>query len=227
MPNLKKLKERLEKLPQLKSERNLSAKFGIYTQRIAQSREKLSKSFRDMEFISKVYPEAQCKQTVLPLLKKSIKEANKLYQSIDEDAQTVQKKATDNGVVRLGEYANSASGKCHDIWMLEITNNVTKWEKLASVIQNLGAKGGQEFKKAVETLKNKNIPRNDDEVTEIEKIKIELQKGVANLGLEGPFGEFLKATSEVGASPRDLLEDEIKEKMEEYSLWDSFRVRLE
>jgi len=227
MSKLKNLRDRLEKLPQLKKEKNLSSNFGVFTKKVAESKVMLTDSYRDMEYISKVFPDAGCEKKILPILKSSIKEAQKLYKTIEEDPQTVQKKASENSVVRLRDYATSANVKVRDIWSREITNNVTKWEKLAEVTQGLGAKGGREFKQAVVSLKNKKIPKSDEEVVQIKTAQINLHKGIANLGLEGPFGKFLEATVESrGASPKDLFKKEIKEKIEEFNLWDSFQIRL-
>ncbi|MDA3896786.1 MAG: hypothetical protein PF482_11650 [Desulfobacteraceae bacterium] len=226
MPNLKNLKDRLKKIPELRSERKLSASFGVYTIKIAQSKEKIAKAYRDMEYIDRVFPEAECKKKILPVIKESVKKAKKIYQLIEADPQTVKKISTENSVIKINDYAKSASTKCHDIWNLEITNTVSKWEKLAAVIQGLGAKGGHEFKKAVEGLKNRQIPKNDDEVTQVKNGQKELQKGIANLALEGPFGKFLEATVAGGASPKDLLRPEIKDKLDEFNLWDSFKIRL-
>ena len=227
MSKLKKLRKCLEKLPQLKKEKNLSSNFGVFTKKVAESKVMLSDSYRDMEYISKVFPGAGCKKKILPVLKSSIKEAQKLYKTIEEDPQTVQKKASENSVVRLRDSVTSANVKVRDTWVREINNNVTKWERLADVIQGLGAEGGREFKQAVVSLKNKKIPKSDEEVVQIQNAQSELQKGIANLGLEGPFGKFLEATADNrGASPKDLFKQEIKEKIEEFNLWDSFQVRL-
>lgn len=226
MSKFGELRERLEKLPQLMNERNLSAKFGVFTEKVKESKDKLSDSYRDMEYISKVFPGVDCKKKILPVLESSVKEAKKLHKMIEEDPQSVQEEVTEKSIVRLRDFANSTSLKSRDIWTNEITNSVTKWEKLAVVIKDLGAKGGQDFKQAVESLKDQNIPQNDEEVLQIKNAQRDLQKGVANLGLEGPFGKFLETSAERGASPRELLRTEIKEKMDEFNLWDSFKIRL-
>lgn len=225
--NIKKLKVRLENLPQVKDESDLVEVFGYYIQKLTQSYEKLEQALKDMRNITKVFPSSECKKEVLFLLKNSVTVAKKLHTEIEEDPEKVKTKATDNKVVKLSDYASSARTKCDNIWAQEIESSVTKWEKIASVVQNLGAKGGRDFKQAVDNLKRNTIPKNDSEVDQANTAREALQEGIADLGLEGPFGRFLKATAEGGASPRDLLDDEIRRKMDEHKLWDSFRVLLD
>jgi hypothetical protein len=226
MPNLTQLKERLKQLPEKKSLREYAESFGEYTQKVARSREKLKQAFKDMGYISKAYPDSKCAKKILPLLKSSVTEAKKLHKEISEDPQKIKARATENKVVRLGDYASSATTQCRDIWNVQISNNVTKWEKLAIVVQSLGAKGGKEFKEAVDKLKLQGIPQNDKAVEQVKAIKKELEKGIAKLELEGPFGQFLTTAALGTASPRDLLNDKVKSKIDEYNLWDSFHVGL-
>jgi hypothetical protein len=226
MTNLGQLKERLKKLPERRSLRVYAESFGEYTQKVAKSREKLGQAFKNMRYISKTYPDSECVKKVLPLLKSGVTEAKKLHKEIVEDPQKVKARTTENRVVRLGDYASRATTQCRDIWNLEINNSVAKWEKVASVVQNLGAKGGQEFKRAVDKLKLQGIPQSDKEVEQVKATKKELQKGIQSLGLEGPFGKFLKAAAAGVASPRDLLNDEVRSKLDKYKLWDSFHVGL-
>ncbi len=226
MSNLSQLKERLEQLPEKKSLREFAENFGEYTQKVAKSREKLKQAFINMGYISKAYPDAECAKKILPLLKSSVTEAKRLHKEIDEDPKKVKARATENKVIRLGDYADKATNQCRDIWNLNISNSVTKWEKLAIVVQSLGAKGGKEFKESVDNLKLQGIPQSDKEVQQVKAIKEKLEKSIAKLGLEGPFGQFLTSAAAGTASPRDLLNDEVKSKIDEYNLWDSFHVRL-
>ena len=227
MPNLKKLKARLEKLPQRKAEGYLAATFGDYTQKVAQFFKKLWKTHQDMGYASKVYSSSDYDSKVLSELKKAVREAKKLHHVIEEDPQKATARATENKVVKLGDHASKANTQCRDIWNQEIEESIAKWEKIAGVVQDLGAKGGREFNQAVDSIRMQSIPQSDNEVDKVKAAQKALQKGIAGLGLEGRFGEFLKATVEGGASPKDLLDDEIRKKMDEHQLWDSFRVWLE
>jgi len=229
VPNLQKLKIRLEKLPQIEKELKLAASFEHYTQNVSSSRKILGKVKKDIKNVTRVFPNSDCQMEVFPLVQSIAKEAKKLYEEIEKDPWSIEKKATDNRFVRLSENTDSTRNQCDLIWNEEITASIANWEKLASVVHKLGVKGGQAFKHAVDNLKiwENRIPQNDNEVNQVNSAIKALQKGIANIGLKGSFGNFLKSTVENGASPKDLFNDDIKKKLDEYELWDAFRVRLE
>lgn len=226
MTNLKELKTRLEKLPQRKAEGHLAAIFSEYNQKIKNIRIKLQAIYQDMTYAIKVNSNPEYNKKLLPDFKKAVQDAKTLIQDIEEDPNKVKTNASDHKVIRLGEYSNSLRNKCDSIWQLEITSSAKKWENIAEVIQKLGAKGGQEFKQAVEKLKTQKIPQNDADIFQIKEAQNALQKGITGLGLEGPFGEFLKNSAESGAPSKDLTKDEVRSKLDEYNLWDSFSIWL-
>lgn len=234
MVKIEELKRRLEKLPQLKKESNLATKFSDYTKKLTQLHDKLLKVYQDMRYAAKVNSNSEYDKKVLIELNKAVRESKKLYREIEEDAQKVQSKATENKVINLGEYATLARNQCDNIWNREIQEIVGKWKKIAGVLKKIDDKGKQEFKKAVReftlavnALVLQSIPQNDNEVDQLKAVKGELQSRVVTLELEGSFGKFLEDAAGIGASPYDLLNNEIKLKLDEYKLWDCFRVRLE
>lgn len=226
MPNLKELKTRLEKLPQRKAESDLAATFSEYSLKVASICLGLQKTYRNIWYASQVNSNTDYNKKVLPKLKNAVKEAKLLLQEIEKDSNNIQTKASENKVVRLGEYEYSAKTECDTIWQQEFASSIKRWEKLADVVQKLGAKGGQEFKLALDKLKNYKIPQNDNDIIQIKASQKALKNGVVCLGLEGPFGEFLKASVEGGAYPKDLLKDDIRNKIDEFELWDSFKVQM-
>ena len=56
------------------------------------------------------------------------------------------------------------------------------------------------------------------------KIAEELQRGISKLGLEGDFGKFLKTSTR--CSLKQALEPEVKKKLDEFDLWDTFHITL-
>jgi len=226
MPDLRILKVRLEKLPQLKAESHLAETFGDYTQKVAQLGDELRQTLQDMSYASKVHSNSDYNSKVLSELKRSVRESKKIYQVIDEDPQNVTKRATENKFVKLRDSVSKANKQCRNIWNQEIEKSIVKWEKIAVVVQDLGAKGGREFKQAVDSIRMQSIPQSDKEVDKVKGARNALQKGIAGLGLDDLFGKFLKDSVEGGASPRDLLKNEIREKLDDHKLWDSFKVRL-
>ena len=228
MPNLKSLKTRLEKLPQVEKELTLAASFRHYTGKVSNSRKRLESAKRDMENITNVFPNSECQKAVSPLFNSSVKIVKTLRKEIETDPWFIEKTVAESKFVKLNEDANSAISKCKLIWNQEISGRITNWEKIAGVIKQLDVKGGQAFKQAFDKLKSweNKIPQNDNEVEQIKEALNSLQKGIANIGLEGGFGKFLKEAAEGGASPKDLLNDDIKDKFNEYNLWGSFWVQL-
>ena len=227
MPDLIKLKMRLDILPGRKLENNYADRFLKYTQKLGESHEKMKQTNENMVNASKVSSSSEYESKVLSELKKAVREAKKLYDLISKEPEKIMSNATENGIVRLSENATSAKAKCKNIWEQEILSTVTKWEKMADVVQKLVPEEGDGFKQVVDSLRGREIPQDDEEVDQIKTDKKELKKYIANLELEGPFGKFLESTVEGGASLRDLLkDDEIMKKLEEHDLWDNFRIRL-
>jgi hypothetical protein len=231
MQNLKELKDRLEKLPQLKGEMQFASCFGQYTEKVSQSGEKLRKVQQDMGYIAKVYPNAECEQEVLPYVKLSIREAKKLYKDINEDVKKVMSHATDKGIVQLGEYAKTAKTKCKDTWEREKMKIVTEWEKMANVVQILDPDKGEELKQVVDRIEGQKIPQDDEGVDQIKTDIEKLKSCIKDLEFDDPFVKFLKSTVEGGASLKVLSKenphsDEIMKKLKERDLWDSFRIRF-
>jgi len=227
MPNLKELKTRLDELPKMKAEAHLAATFSKYCQSVRQARQDLEATYVEMGYAGKVNSNPEYQRKVLPELKKAMRVAKGLHRSIEESAEKVTSRATENRVADLRDYAKRAKTQCHAIWIREVEGSADRWEKLADVIESLGAKGGNDLKQTIENLRRQRIPESDAEVERVRSALDRLQKGIKNLGLEGSFGRFLKASSEGGASPKDLLTDEVKIKMDEHELWDSFRVIIE
>lgn len=226
MPNLKDLKVRLEKLPALRDERELSDHFKKYSEKISQVRAKLKISYIEMQCIEEVFPNMDPKNKIAPLFKKSTRLASKLHNSIAADPKVVTKKSTDTQITNLDDYAKSAHAQCHDYWATKISASVMKWEKVAAVIADLGAEGGADFQNTVSLFKSSSVPQCKEDIANIKEYQNKLQVGIANLGLEGSFGKFLEASASGGAPAKDLLKEEIKEKIDEFDLWDSFAVRI-
>lgn len=226
MPDLKNIKTRLEQLPQLMAEIHLTEKFGLYTQTLEQSRIRLERVQNNIKFASMVNSNPKYRGTVFPELKSAAQIATKLHKEIIGNAESVNSRATENKITRLKEHAKNAEKKCQYIWEQEVEVSVLKWEKIAGVIQGLGAKGGEEMKLAIDLLKGHRIPTDDNEVEQLRSAIKNLHNSISTLKLEGSFGQFLEATVDGSASAKDLLVDEIREKMDEHDLWDSFQVRL-
>ena len=117
MPDLKKLREDIEKFPERRSEINLKGNFREYSEKVGQLYLKLKASIEDAVRIEKSSGKENFdKNGVLSEIKTAIREAKKLKQSIEEDANSVASKATENAVVRMNEKATRSSTKCRDGW---------------------------------------------------------------------------------------------------------------
>ena len=228
MPRIDELKARLEELPRRLDERHLAEDFTKYTQKISSAYEKLGVAWEQMNASTMVNGNSAYKSRVLPELKNAAREAFGLHETISENAAAVKKKATENAIIRVGDYAEKAKQRCKETWAAELESNAIQWEKIASVFVELGAHGGQEFKKAVHELTTQQIPSNETDVKRVKQLIEKLQKGIQDFGLEGAFGRFLEATAgTTGASLRDLSDEEVQQQLTKHDLWDSFRIRVD
>lgn len=230
---IKELKSRLEKLPDLKAESDLAGHFACYKQQLTGIYEDLSTVYQDSIYANKVNSNDGYKR-VQTEVKNAVRVARSLYRMIEEEARDILKKASENQMTKISDSSKSARKKCDDIWKQERQKDVGKWEKISVVVKKMSNKGKQEFKKnvkeftqAVNAISLQSIPKNDEEVNELKALKNELKRKVATLDLEGPFGMFLENSVGQGVSAKELLNDEVRSKLEEYDLWDSFRVRLD
>ena len=226
MPNLKDLKKRLEKLPELKRESKLSGHFGNYSSRVERSHDKFVESANQSKHITGVFPDSSCLVDVQALISVGKAIAVKLRKEIEKDPENVATKRVDNGFVAIADSSSSCVTKCKETWKREISRNVDKWSRLAQVVSSLKAKGTSDLSAAVESLRRQGIPSSALEVQKSKDALEMLHQGVVSMGLEGSFGRFLEKTASIGASPRDFTDPEIVSKLDEFELWDSFKVRL-
>jgi len=223
---LKRLQNRMTKLEELKSELALSDQFGQYIKLFEIIRVSMEETRSGSYFAAEAYSNEIIKKKVITELKKVIRDAKKISKEINNDAYRVQSRAVENKVTDMKTSTESAATKLKDAWNKEITNNVSKWVGIAEVVNDLGAQGGRDFKLAVDKLKRAAVPNTEEQVTKIKEEKNAVQNGISKLGLEGAFGKFLKLSAEGKASAKDLLNEEVRNKMDKYDLWDSFRVIL-
>lgn len=229
MPDLKKLREDIEKFPERRSEINLQGNFREYSEKVGQLYLKLKASIEDAVRIEKSSGKENFdKNGVLSEIKTAIREAKKLKQSIEEDANSVASKATENAVVRMNEKATRSSTKCRDGWRQHIDRNATKWTQIATVLERFPSTDCRDFKNAVRDLMSARdrIPQSEQEVEDAKKLQEELQQGISKLGLEGDFGKFLQNASTGNCSLKQALEPEVKKKLDEFDLWDTFHITL-
>ncbi|MBZ0264125.1 hypothetical protein K8I28_05610 [bacterium] len=228
MPKLDSLKNRLVQLPQIHAERNLLDKFEKYTRSLSLSREKIEDTLEKHKRASKVFPSSEYEVKVFQEIKKAAREAKKLKKNIEENPEVVRNKSTENAVIRINDNAKNSESNCTNIWSKEVDTNITIWNKFARVVQGLATAGSQEFGEAIRYLQNNTstFPKSEEEVERLLEARKKLHNGISNLGLEGSFGKFLIKSANRGSPLTDLFDDEIKQKMNEHDLWDSFLVRL-
>ena len=153
MPDLKQLREDIEKFPERRSEISLQGNFREYSKKVGELYLKLKASIEDADRIEKSSGKENFdKNGVLSEIKTAIREAKKLKQSIEEDANSVASKATENAVVRMNEKATRSSTKCRDGWKQHIDRNATKWTQIATVLERFPSADCRDFKNAVRDL---------------------------------------------------------------------------
>jgi F0F1-type ATP synthase membrane subunit b/b' len=228
MTNLAHIKLLLEKLPQFHKERGLKDNFCDYGKNVSESLQELEKAYKNLKSLETLEENETSKKKVLKEIKNAIKDAKNLKEEISDNAQNISKTATSNAVVRITDAHKSANKECRERWKNFIEKREEKWGKLANLVDKLPKTGGKEFKVAFDNLARykTNIPQTNEEIQKIQQLRDELNSGVSKLGLEGAFGKFLEAAADGNALISELNKPEIKELLEKYNLWDSFRVQL-
>ena len=228
MPDLKKLRDDIEKYPERRSEINLRGSFRDYSQKLREMYIKLKGSSEDAERIEKATGKEDFKGGILTEIKTATREAKKLKKSIEEDAKAVETTATENAVTRIGDKTSRCSTKCRDGWRQHIDGKANKWSQIATVLERFPSADCRDFKNAVRGLSSARdrIPQTEQEVEDAKKLQEELQKGIAKIGLEGDFGKFLEAASAGNCTLKQALEPKVKKKLDEYNLLEIFQITL-
>lgn len=229
MPDLKKLREEIEKFPERRGEIKLQGNFREYSEKIGELYLNLKTSLEDADRIEKTSGKENFdKSGVLSEIKIAIREAKKLKQNIEEDANSVASKAMENGVTRINNKATMSQTVCIKGWKKYIDHNATKWTQIATVLDKFPSADCRDFKNAVRDLSTagNRIPQSDQEVEDAKKLQEKLQQGISKLGLEGDFGKFLETASGGECSLKEVLNPEVKKKLDEFHLWEVFKIKL-
>ena len=228
MPNLTQIKERLEKLPEFHKEKGLKDNFSDYGTKVSESLKELEKAYKNLKSLDTLEANVTSRKNVLTEIKDAIRDAKKIKEDITSDAQNILKTATSNAVIRITEAHKNANRICLERWNSFIENRKRKWSNLVNVVNKLPNTGGTEFKNAFDNLTNHvNIPQTKAEIQKIQDFREELNSGVAKLGLEGEPGKFLEAAAKGDATISELDKSEVREFLDQYDLWNSFKIKLD
>ena len=233
MIKLSELKQRLEKCPEIEKEIELGATLRLCIEKVQKSRKELIVISNNIKNINKVYQDSSCTKEVSIYVKRCSEIARKMHDDIVKELTIINQgldNPISNQITSLKDNVNLAKKTCNEFWEKEQKETIDKCEKVVDVVQRLesklGTKGGKVLKSSLDKIKSSGIPQNDSEVEVIKSALKELKNGITSLGLEGPFGKFLEATIGVGASTKYILNDEVRQKLDEYNLWDSFKIKL-
>jgi len=228
MPKLSELKAGLEKLPEHNATEHFRDLFGAYRQRAEEIRGKLAQARNDREIILKVTANQEFGDEILKILKSSAREAKLLHKAIQEDASKVGNPSTDDAVTRLNGNASTVNTRCRDQWKRGIEKELKDSANLALAVQQINNANSQDYQNAVRHLNaaKERIPQSEAEAENIGRHLEELRKGITSLGLEGEFGKFLKDVGDGNCLLGRCLEPEVKKKLDEFNLWDTFHITL-
>jgi len=234
MKTLAEIKMRLEALPE---RRKGIAQGGLFAQFLATAvpaKQHLFEASVSVDFAARVL-----QSTEYIVAKKSVKSsariANNLAEKIRNDANTISASGTEASFIKLTEQAKEALKRVKSGWELELKAQIEKWELIADVIARLGS-GSQSLKSkaarltsAVDALRaaKASLPKTQKDVAAVKENLDQLSDSVAKLGLDTPFGKFLKAAaSGEGAPLEDAQEKSVAQQIELLKLSSVFRVRL-
>ena len=228
MVPLADLKQRLSALPDKRKKAQLGERFQACLQQARGARDKVESALSLITFSQEALP-SKAYGEVRSRVRKAAQQALRLRDDLRGEPTRIADASVENRFTLLGEHAADALAQCKSAWKKEVELKVGNWVALAGSVRAILPKEGRELQGAVSSLQgvSNSPPTNSGDAKRIQKELKDLTRLVNDLGLEGTFGEFLRATaSGKGAKARLLLDPEVQRKLEEYNLWDVFSVRI-
>jgi hypothetical protein len=222
------LKSRLEALPSIREGRQHDARYAAFLANAISATEKLQKALNASTHAAPVLP-ALGYDEALKTIRSVSKRASRLRDKLNIEPAAVAESSTEESFTRLFEDATLALKSCQSAWETELQAKIKDWEAIQDVVAKLMPAQGGRLKKAIwalQTAKN-DLPLTKEAAAETRSHLDDLKDSIANLDLQGPFGEFLRAAaSPDGADLNLLLNEEVSKVIAKHQLQKVFRVRL-
>jgi hypothetical protein len=226
MKTLSELKAALTALPDKRRRAKAGSQFSAYLAHLKTARQRIAlvtaAAGQIKEFVPFVNPEPQLAGAL-----KAARQAAQLRDTLVKQPENIADSQTQRALDLLQKAAETAANGLRDTWTRGLEAKVKEKGAIVKLLTEVMPVQGRQLKKVVASLQSETAPPTDKESAKrVRDLFGELDKVVAGLELDGPFGDFLRAAaSSDGADPKTLLDPEVKKAFDKYGLWKSFRVR--
>jgi len=223
---LSELIERLNRLPEQKTRKNLNARVQSLTTKVIEAHSKLIASWRVRAFVQIVFPNEPFNGTA-KAVRAASRQATALKEKLQGDFNEVTTEGTDKKVIRLGERAEEANDGVFKFWPSLMQRQIQPYKALTNVATMHKLPGSATLTVIMQRLSGcyTHPPATGNEAESIHRDLDALRKSIEKLGLEGEAGQFLIKAAQGAADPRELFKDEVKSFFDDQKLWNILVVK--
>ena len=227
MKTFASLKSRLEALPAIREGRQHEANYAGFLAKGVPAAEKLVTALNASAHAASVLPSADYHEASKKI-RSAGRSASGLRKKLEAEPAAVAASGTEKSFILLFENAADALKISQSAWETELQNKVKDWEAIQDVVAKLIPAQGGRLRKAIRALQTAKdaLPQTKEAAAQVKVDLEELRDSVAKLDLQGPFGEFLRATASPEGADLHLLNDDVAKVIASHQLQKVFRVRV-
>lgn len=228
MQNLADLKKRLENLPAKRQEKKYKRLYRNFLEKAVGCHDKLKSSSQGINLTAGVVAASSYSASISSIGSAS-KTAARLGGKLLKDSDAIASSEVEADFTALSDKSASAQVGVNNAWESELQGKIKDWEAIQDVVVKLMPTQGKRLKKSIASLQSakRPMPTTKLGVSAVKDSIEELKDSVANLELDGNFGDFLKAAVSLDGADVGMVEDpEVSKVIAKHKLQKVFRVRI-
>lgn len=222
---LQRLRTGLKAIPQKRQHQELVGALQQYGARATTAGATLDGTVASERWSRTVFPDISL-ATAQVSRRKAAAVAARLANVIRTSIAQVSDDGTSNQVAALGEHATSAHRTLRDAWTRQMEQRLKSYGALVRAAEAAGLPGRHVLATQLALLQGhtRTPPATEEVAQRLVTALASLTGLVAQLGLEGPAGEFLVSAAAGKGDARALKEPEVRSFIDRYGLWELFVV---
>lgn len=227
MNKLQRLKEQIQSLPAKKNRLNLVGVLQRYNAQTSETLEILRQTRQNAQQVSAVFPNLDLQVTVTEKINSAARAAQTLRKTL-EKIENIQTKKAEDSFQLLNNTARTARNNLRDKWSATLKERIETYDKLVKASSSANLRGSSSLTEKLERLRGQtdNLPKTEDAAIRVKNDLDGINTSFQDLGLEGKIGDFLIAAAAGRANAKILLDNDVREFIEQNQLWSALRVKI-
>ncbi len=228
MNKLQRLKEQIQSLPAKKSRLNLVGVLQRYNVQTSETLEIVRQTRQNVEQVSTVFPNLDLQTTVTEKINSVARTAQSLRKTL-EKIENIQTKKADDNFQLLNNTARTARNNLRDKWSSTLKERIETYDKLVKASSSANLRGSSSLAEKLERLRGQTdiLPKTEDAALKVKSDLDGINTSFQDLGLEGKIGDFLIAAAAGRANAKILLDNDVREFIDQNQLWSALSVKIE